>query len=139
MKTKLLTGAALLLGLSVTACQSRSGATSDATDLYALVTKGMRCGQGGAGASTETQMVCQYSIGDGLQFRIVSVGAEDAGIEFDKVLPNSPYLAAMSMRHGCVIVEPRSQKNAAQLPQFAFVSPRNGKVYHTWEDCATAA
>jgi hypothetical protein len=84
-------------------------------------------------------MVCEYSVGDGLQFRIVAVGAPDAGIEFEKVLPNSPYRAAMSLRHGCVIVEPHEDDNATRVPQFAFVSPRTGKVYHTWQDCAAAA
>ncbi len=126
----------LLLALSALACRNKTDATPSSTDIYTLVTNGMRCNQGGAGTSAETQMVCDYAVGDGLQFRIVAVGAPDAGIEFDKVLANSPYRAAMSIKHGCVIVEPTSNSNA---PQFAFVSPRTGKVYHTWQDCAAAA
>jgi hypothetical protein len=127
----------LLLVASAVACRNHSNTAHASTDVYGLVTSGMRCSQGGAGAATANQMVCQYSVGDGLQFSIISVGADDAGIEFDRVLPNSPYRAAMSMKHGCVIVEPRTEKNATSLPQFAFVSPRTGKVYHTWQDCAS--
>lgn len=129
----------LLLLLSSFACRNKGDAIPSTADIYTLVTNGMRCNQGGAGTSAETQMVCDYTVGDGLQFRIVAVGAPDAGIEFDKVLPNSPYRAAMSIKHGCVIVESASDSNAARVPQFAFVSPRSGKVYHTWQDCAAAA
>lgn len=121
------------------ACRNKADTTSSSNDIYTLITNGMRCNQGGASTSTETQMVCDYSVGDGLQFRIVAVGAADAGIEFEKVSPDSPYRAAMSIKHGCAIVEPRSEKSAAPVPQFAFVSPRTGKVYHTWQDCAAAA
>lgn len=129
----------LLLALSSVACRNNASATSSGSDVYTLVTNGMRCNQGGAGTSAESQMVCDYSVGDGLQFRVIAVGAADAGIEFEKVLPNSPYRAAMSLKHGCVIVEPRAENSAGRLPQFAFVSPRTGKVYHSWEDCAAAA
>ena len=129
----------LLLALSSLACRGKSDATSSSTDIYSLVTNGMRCNQGGTGTSADTQMVCEYSVGDGLQFRILAVGAADAGIEFEKVLPSSPYRAAMSLKHGCVIVERQSSSNTASAPQFAFVSPRTGKVYHTWQDCAAAA
>lgn len=128
-------GLTIAAALSAAACRTRSNAASGADDLYALVTKGMSCSQGGPGTSTETQMVCHYTVGDGLQFSILSVGAADAGIVFDKVSGDGPYRAAMSVKHGCVIVEPRADK-ANGLPQLAFVSPRNGKVYHTWQDCA---
>ena len=128
-----------MLALTSLACHKNADATSSSSDIYSLVTNGMRCNQGGASTSAETQMVCEYSVGDGLQFRIVAVGAPDAGIEFEKVLPNSPFRAAVSLRHSCVIVEPTSDNNTSRLPQFAFVSPRTGKVYHTWQDCAAAA
>ena len=135
MKRSLFAGLALSAVLSSVGCRNKtSGAPGD--DLYALVTKGMSCNQGGSGTSTETQMVCRYSVGEGLQFSIVSVGAPDAGIVFDKVAGDGPYRAAMSVKHGCVIVEPRADRGGAALPQLAFVSPRSGKVYHTWQDCA---
>lgn len=135
MKRTLFAWLTLAAALCSAGCEKKtSGASGD--DLYALVTKGMSCNQGGSGTSTETQMVCRYTVGDGLQFSIVSVGAPDAGIVFDKVAADGPYRVAMSVKHGCVIVEPRADRGAAALPQLAFVSPRSGKVYHSWQDCA---
>jgi hypothetical protein len=139
MKRLLIACFTLAAALSSAACRNNSNATPGTDDLYALVTKGMSCNQGGSGTSAETQMVCHYSVGDGLQFSIVSVGAADAGIVFDKVSADGPYRAAMSVKHGCVIVEPRADKGAAGLPQLAFVSPRSGKVYHTWQECAAGS
>jgi hypothetical protein len=89
-------------------------------------------------ALADGSLVCKYEIGKDLEFSITSVGEKDAGISFLRSSIKGDYWARFGVMHGCVIVlqgEAVSQSTA--LP-FAFVSPKNGRVYKSWEECQRA-
>lgn len=59
----------------------------------------------------------------------------DTGITFARAdFPQGDYYAQFGLRHGCVIVKHGPDSRLFGL-DFAFVSPINGKVYKTWEEC----
>ncbi|MEJ1966493.1 MAG: hypothetical protein WDO56_35125 [Gammaproteobacteria bacterium] len=60
----------------------------------------------------------------------------DAAVTFYKVDWDGDYYATYGLLHGCVIIKPGTGGAASGL-SFAFVSPINGKVYRTWEQCRT--
>jgi hypothetical protein len=89
-------------------------------------------------ALADGSLFCKYEIGKDLEFSITSVGEKDAGISFLRSSIKGDYWARFGVMHGCVIVlqgEAVSQSTA--LP-FAFVSPKNGRVYKSWEECQRA-
>lgn len=98
--------------------------------VYDLVLKGKTCSEG-----RNQQLDCNYTIGDDFNLSIAGVGQEDVGVTFMKSNFNGKYYATLGMLHGCVIVK-ASPKNQNKRPLgFAFVSPRNGKVYSDWKNC----
>jgi hypothetical protein len=88
---------------------------------------GKRCNQ-----NTQT-ISCRYKVGKDLEFTIDGIGDPDTGISFLHSNFDGDYFATFGLRHGCVIV--KHGRDPRLPPDFAFVSPRNGKVYKTWEDC----
>ncbi len=91
-----------------------------------------------------SQMDCSYKIGVGLHFEIAGVGQPDAGVTFYKVDWDSDFYATFGMQHGCVVVK-QGKRRLERLPpgdargmDMAFVSPKNGKVYASWPECAAA-
>lgn len=128
----------LLLLLSVAACQQResrsaaSGAT-DSLSAYDAVARGSSCSQFDAGQSG-TQLNCEYTVGAGLKFDIAGVGEPDAGITVTHADGlDADYYFTYGVGHGCVIV-----KHGQGKIDMAFVSPKNGRVYHTWAECGSA-
>ena len=73
---------------------------------------------------------CSYKIGDSFFIEIPENGAPDAAITFLKSDIDGNYYGKFGLLHGCVIVN-----NSKGLADFAFISPRNGKVYRTWQEC----
>jgi hypothetical protein len=125
MMTRLLVVAALLGGAPATSGQ--------AATTYDYTKAGMNCAQNSAG-----DMECNYHVGRSLHFGIAGVGKPDASIYFYSASFEGDYFAVMGLSHGCVVVRPGKalgQKRAADL---AFVSPRNGKVYASWQACQSA-
>lgn len=123
---------ALLPLLSVVAVARAAGAQST----FEATTKGAKCEQNAAGAR-----LCTYRIGKDLEFTIAGVGEFDAGISFIRSDFAGDFYARMGMQHRCVIVSPgkRAPKGATTLDgYFAFVSPRTGLVYRTWQECDKA-
>lgn len=106
-----------------------TGAAQGRTTLQA-VTSGMKCNQNSAG-----DMECDYRVGRSLHFGIVAVGKPDASIYFYSASFEGDYFAVLSLSHGCVIVRPGQAVPLARRVDLAFVSPRNGHVYSTWEAC----
>lgn len=110
---------------------------------YSTVVTGTRCGQSLPGYQTASQMECTYTVGKGLRFTIAGVGQDDAAITVERAEGlESDYYMTVGVLHGCITVKrgfekPASEKN---LPGFdmAFVSPRNGRVYKTWQECGAA-
>lgn len=74
---------------------------------------------------------CTYSAGDSLQLEITSIGSVTTGIVFRKSDFYGGFYAAYGISHGCVVVN-----NAKDMRNPAFISPKNGKVYRSWKECA---
>jgi hypothetical protein len=120
----------ILLLASVLASVGSTNRQSNPT--YDAVVKGMRCAQQRSG-----QMDCEYHVGRTLRLEIAGVGQLEAAITFYKVDFDGDFYASVGVKHGCVIVKPANLP-PEQLAQFAFISPKNGKVYRDWPACSTA-
>jgi hypothetical protein len=97
------------------------------------VVAGMRCSQNSGG-----DLECDYRVGRSLHFAIVAPGRADGSIYFYAASFEGDYFAVVGMSHGCVIVRPGLSVSEARRIDLAFVSPRNGKVYRTWQECGEA-
>jgi hypothetical protein len=129
MKKLLVTFAVLVVAQ---AAPFRVGAQQSRSRTHDVVVSGMTCKQQGSSNSLE----CAYRVGRSLYFTIAGVGDPDAGITFMSSSFDGDYYATFGILHGCVIVKPgKLQSNPFD---FAFVSPRNGKVYGDWESCRAA-
>jgi hypothetical protein len=110
-------------------------------ETYAAVLRGRRCAQVGA---VERRTDCEYRVGKGLEFVIAGVGEPDAGITIVRANGyDGDYYATVGVPEGCVIVNPgrgtaRAAVRAGGQPNYAFVSPRTGKVYTSWQSCVAA-
>jgi hypothetical protein len=113
---------ALLAGLQHATAQGRT--------TYDDVVAGKRCSQNPIG-----DLECNYRVGRSLHFAIVAPGRPDGSIYFYAASFEGDYFAVIGMSHGCVVVRPGQGASEARRLDLAFVSPRNGKVYRTWQDC----
>ena len=80
---------------------------------------------------------CTYRAGKDLQFTIAGIGQADVGSVFERSAYEGDYYASMGMAHGCVIVHNGKAKGSI-LTELAFVSPKTGRAYSTWQDCQRA-
>lgn len=98
--------------------------------LYELVVSSQKC------MSSRNQIQCDYKIGRSLFVQIVGVGLPEVAITTYQADDQGDYYASIGMLHGCVIVKPGEQTAPEQWTNLAFISPRNGKVYRDWRECA---
>jgi hypothetical protein len=85
-------------------------------------------------------MECEYAVGNGLHFLINGVGQPDWGIAFYKSSADSDFYGAFSSRNECIAIY-RGRKGLASMESLAdeaFVSPKNGTVYRTRQECQAA-
>lgn len=80
---------------------------------------------------------CEYTVGEFFKISIAAIGTERAGIHFEKSNSSQPIYASFGMSHGCVIVN--RFKGFKGIPEFVFISPKNGVVYNSWVDCGAAS
>lgn len=121
-----------LMALVLTLSTERLAAQS----VFEATTRGANCTQNSDGAR-----ICRYKVGQGLEFSITGVGEPYAGISFLRSDIKSDYWARVGMQHRCIIVVAgeRAPKEALTAKgDFAFVSPRTGVVYRTWQECEAA-
>ena len=108
--------------------------TQQPRQTYDIVVSGMKCQQNSLG-----DMECNYRVGRSLHFGIVGVGQKDPqAIYFYEASMKGDYFAVLGLTHGCVVVRPGLALPEWQRLSLAFVSPKNGRVYRTWESCAEA-
>lgn len=100
---------------------------------YDVVVSGMNCHQ-----NLSDDLECNYRVGRSLHFGIAGVGEKDASIYFYEAAMNGDYSALFGLSHGCVVVKPGLALPENQRLDLAFVSPKNGRVYQTWETCSEA-
>lgn len=99
---------------------------SDST--YDAVVAGKKCQE-----DKKQSLSCSYKVGKSLFIEIAGIGSPDTGIAFLKSNFDGDFYGKYGALHGCVIIN--STKN---ILDFAFVSPKNGKVYRTWQQCKSA-
>jgi hypothetical protein len=123
----------VVLLLVALACSSRP---TDAQTAFQAATTGARCTQNAQGSRS-----CRYEIGSSLVISIAAVGESDAGVSFLKSDFNGDFYARMAVQHRCVIVSGGTKAPEATKAldgYLAFISPRTGLVYRTWESCEAA-
>ncbi|HEX7939533.1 MAG TPA: hypothetical protein VF483_11150 [Gemmatimonadaceae bacterium] len=122
------------------AAQQPAGAARPSAAFNALL-EGMACKQQPSG-----RMDCDFHVG-GTRFVIAGVGQEDVAISFVQADTADPYRVSIAPLHGCVVVKPTNSAQATRtaglsegdsVATFAFVSPRTGKVYRSWQSCLSA-
>lgn len=107
---------------------------------YDEVLKGKQC----AAHSNSQTLSCQYRVGADLHLSIDGIGQEDTGVTFVKSNADGDFYATYGVLHGCVVVKrgPKSYTEApggpGSMSDYAFISPRNGKVYRSWPECKSA-
>jgi len=85
-------------------------------------------------------MECEYAVGNGLHFSINRVGQSDWGVAFYKSSADDDFYGSFSPLHECIGVY-RGRKGLASMEALAdeaFVSPKSGRVYRTWQECQAA-
>lgn len=105
-------------------------ALAQANPTYDAVVKAMKCTQQLTG-----QLDCEYRVGKSFRLEIAGVGQSDAAITFYKVDFDGDFYATVGVLHGCVVVKP-AHHPPGQFAQFAFISPKDGKVYRDWQTCS---
>ena len=103
--------------------------------LYDLVSRAKRCQANELNGSID----CEYKVGKDLHIAIAAVGETTTGISFFRSNMDGDFYGSVGVQHGCVVVKSgaKSPKEISPL-DFAFISPRNGKVYRTWMECKAA-
>ena len=80
---------------------------------------------------------CDYKIRDDFWLSLAGIGNPDTGVTFMKSDFNGNYYGTYGVMHGCVIVKTGTKNKTKNPADFAFVSPKNGKVYRDWQTCQT--
>lgn len=95
--------------------------------------------------SASQKIECDYKIGKDLHITIAGIGDPDAGITFMKSSFDGDFYGSFGLMHGCVIIQRGETERVkgkiggpGSFLDLAFISPKNGKVYQTWEECRTA-
>jgi hypothetical protein len=129
--------------LAVVLLLSAERAGAQLTPTRDAVVQGMSCKQTPR-APGASQRDCEYRVGKGLIFVIAGVGETDAAITVTKASGyDTDYYFTFGTAHGCVVVKPGTEAVRQALksrvrPDMAFVSPKTGKVYASWQECRRA-
>jgi len=113
---------AVLSGLALLVLSSSHASTFDA------VLAGKKCAE-----RDSQQLDCDYRVGKDLWITLAGIGQSDTAVTFMKANFNGDYYATFGLMHGCVIVKPGEKTQT--LADFAFISPRTGKVFRSWREC----
>ena len=102
---------------------------------YEATTRGTLCRP-----SAQQPVECSYSVGRDLAFSIAPVGQPDATVSFIRSNDQGDYYGSYGVGAGCVVVKhgQRGVRDAGSRYAYAFVSPKNGRVYRDWHDCRKA-
>jgi len=125
--------AAILVGLfTIVGCKESALEQSiDDRSLFSIINASKKCAQ------TDRGMDCGYEAGNYFKVSIADIGRESAGIHFEKSNSDMPIYASFGILHGCVIVN--HFKGANGIPEWVFISPKNGNVYKEWQECGKAS
>jgi hypothetical protein len=102
---------------------------SFAQSTYEVVLKAKSCSE------WNQQTNCDYKIGSSFWLSISGIGQPDTGVTFMKADFDGIYYGTYGVMHGCIVIKPGKANKTKNLADFAFVSPKNGKVYSDWKTC----
>jgi hypothetical protein len=123
------------LGFFVATCIGLMPMSTVASQAFDLTVRGSSCKQNSQGS-----LLCSYVIGKDLEISITAAGEEEVGISFLRSNIAGDYYGRFGTMHGCVIVAEgvASAQRSKGPSDFAFISPKNGRVYRTWQECKAA-
>ena len=119
-----------LLGCNLTTSEPRSNNKT----LFEIINKSKTC-EVARGIFGGTD--CSYRVGDFFKISIAAIGTQVTGIHFEKSDSDKPIYASFGTSHGCVIVN--RFDGAKGAAEFVFISPKNGLVYNSWQECEKAS
>lgn len=102
---------------------------------YDAVVAGMKCTQ--STIAKAAQMDCEYNVGMSLRLALPGIGDDAVAFTVLKSDFDGDFYVSIAAGkvHDCAIVKP-GMKSPPTLSDFAFISPRSGRVFHTWQQCA---
>lgn len=132
MKTVTCPSPTLLMRAGLLVFALLTAQSASAQSLFDLAVRGTSCN-----ALSDSSLFCTYQVGKDLEFSITSVGQSDTGISFLRSNINGDYFARYGVMHGCIIVERGMTAPKRKSPEddYAFVSPKTGQVYKSWQEC----
>jgi hypothetical protein len=100
--------------------------------LFERVVAGANCKQ-----TVNNGLICDYKIGKSLAFSIKDAGGPDTVVGFSHSNINEDFYAVYYF--GCIVVVPgHAHPRNYDLDYGVYVSPKNGRVYRTRQECQTA-
>lgn len=105
--------------------------SSDGRTLLTIINASKKCEE------TDRGIECSYEVGDFFKVSIADIGTESSGIHFEKSNSDMPIYASFGILHGCVIVN--RFEGTKGIPEWVFISPKNGNVYNSWRECGKAS
>lgn len=131
MKTPSCVARLILFVAALPIAQSAS-AQSLQDRLFAKVQAGASCNQ-----TSSNGLVCEYKVGDRLSFSIKDAGGTDTVVGFNQSSVNEEFYAVLYF--GCVVVVPgHAHPRNYDREYGVHVSPKNGRVYRTRQECQAA-
>ena len=98
---------------------------------YETAIKSKKCKEG-----SSQLLSCEYKIGQSLHISINGIGAPDTGISFMKSDFHGDFYGTYGVGHGCIIISSGSNSGKGKTYyDYAFISPKNGKIYKNWREC----
>jgi len=119
--------------------KEKSKAENQTETTYDLVVKGKSCKE-----DNSQQLEGNYQVGKDLHIAITGIGQPDTAITYMKSDFYGDFYATYGVMHGCIIVKRGPKGVTAEdygvgsFFDYAFISPKNGKVYTDWEKCQAA-
>jgi hypothetical protein len=118
-------------GVPIAAAATPVMISSDGRTLLTIINASKKCEE------TDRGIECSYQVGDFFKVSIADIGTESSGIHFEKSNSDMPIYASFGMLHGCVIVN--RFEGTRGIPEWVFISPKNGNVYNSWRECGKAS
>lgn len=116
---------------STAGCEKPAPApSSDNRTLLTIINASKKC------EDTNTGIDCNYRVGDFFKVSIADIGTASTGVHFEKSSSDMPIYASFGVLHGCVIVN--RFEGTKGIPEWVFISPKNGNVYNSWRECGEA-
>lgn len=120
-----------LLLITVFVSAHAAGQSVAQQTLFDRVVSAAECKQ-----SVNNGLMCEYKIGSNLRLAIKDAGGSDEVIGFSHSDINDDYYAIMYS--GCIVVVPGFATKNPPRDEGVYISPKNGRIYQTKQECQSA-